>query len=92
MKSVIYCIISSFIAFYLFCIYIFDNSLIFTLLPVINTFKFHVSCTDGKISVRIKLELPFSPSSHSIVLFENVVITTKGLQERKTTIELDGGE
>ena len=55
MKSVIYCIISSFIAFYLFCIYIFDNSLIFTLLPVINTFKFHVSCTDGKISVRINL-------------------------------------
>ena len=34
-----------------------------------HTFKYHVSCADGKISVRIKLELPFSPSSHSIVVF-----------------------
>ena len=27
---------------------------------VINTFKYRVSCTDEKISVRIKLELLFS--------------------------------
>ena len=82
----------------------------------INSFKYHVSCTDGKIPVRIKLELPFFTSSHSIVVFfpvglsslsrnfqqfllgvevsvslklhhptrpvENVMITTKCLQER----------
>ena len=32
----------------------------------INTFKYHVSCTDGKISVRINLlfYLYFPPSSH----------------------------
>ena len=33
------------------------------------SFKYHVSYTDGKISVRIKLELSFSPSSHLIVVF-----------------------
>ena len=38
---------------------------------VINIFKYHVSCTDGKISVRINLSLlPTSPPSfHSIVVF-----------------------
>ena len=33
-----------------------------------NNFKYHVSCIGGKISVRIKLEIPFSLSSKSIVL------------------------
>ena len=91
-----------------------------------NTFKYHVSCTDGKISVQINLFLLpiFLPSSHSIVMFffpvgfsslkrhsqqallgaevssvsepasrpvENVVLTTKGLQERKNSIEWDDG-
>ena len=34
-----------------------------------HTNKYHVSCINGKISVRIKLDLPFSSSSHSIVVF-----------------------
>ena len=37
--------------------------------PTIDTSKYHVSCTNGKISLRIKLELPFSSLSHSIVVF-----------------------
>ena len=91
----------------------------------INTLKYHVSCTDGKISVRINLFLLsiFPPQSHSVGGFffrvglsllsqhsqkvlcvevssvlqlqhptrpaENV-ITTKGLQERKTPLLLNG--
>ena len=77
----------------------------------INTFKYHDSCTDGKISVRINLlfYLYFPPSSHptSVCFFpvgpsqetevtstptrpvENVVLTTKGLQERNIQM-LDG--
>ena len=64
-----------------------------------NTFKYHVSCTDGKISVKINLlfYLYLSPLSHVSSLatghtwrpVENVVITTKGLQDRKMHI-LDG--
>ena len=42
----------------------------------INTFKYHVSCIDRKISVRIKLELPFSPSSHSTIVFFPVGLST----------------
>ena len=34
-----------------------------------NTFKYHVSCTDGKISVRIILITYFSRASHSQVVF-----------------------
>ena len=85
-----------------------------------NTFKYHVSCRDGKISVTISLlfYLFFRPSSHPTVVFlscrpfvvnttfstptvncpsleteetstptrpvENVVLTTKGLQEINT--------
>ena len=33
-----------------------------------GTFKYHVSCTDGKITVRIILPI-FPPSSHSQVVF-----------------------
>ena len=81
----------------------------------IYIFKYHVSCTDGKISVRINLlfYLIFPSSSHpTFVCFscrpfvlspsqeteitstpsrpvENVVLTTKGLQERNTQM-LDG--
>jgi hypothetical protein len=58
----------------------------------IYTFKYHVSFTDGKISVRIKLELPYSPPSNSIVVFLScrpfVVITTFS----NKTIEWDDGE
>ena len=42
---------------------------------LINTIKYHVSYTDGKISVRI-----------TIFLFENVALMTKGLQERKQLV------
>ena len=76
----------------------------------LNTFKYHVSCIDGKISVRINLlfYLFFTvvPSNTCVFLscrpfvvnttfltptrpFENVVLTTKGLQERNTQV-LDG--
>ena len=65
------------------------------------TFKYHVSCTDGEISVRIDLlfHLFFHrrPCQQLCVFFpvglsslirpvENVVLTTKGLQERNTTV------
>ena len=59
----------------------------------INTFKYHVSCTDGKISVRINLLCQPKPgdrsnfNTHKTV--ENVAITTKGLQDR-TIHMLDG--
>ena len=61
----------------------------------INTFKCHVSCTDGKISVRINLSfyLFFPPLSHPTVVcffpFENVVLTTKGILKRNIQL-LDG--
>ena len=75
-----------------------------------NTFKYHVSCTDGKISVRIDLiyHLFFTvvPSNTcaflsgrpfvvnttfptGLVGVQNVVLTTKGIQERNTQV-LDG--
>ena len=73
-----------------------------------NTFKYHVSCTDGKISVIINVlfYLYFSPSFHLIYVcfcpnqetevtstptrsVENVVITTRGLQDRNNLL-LDG--
>ena len=53
-----------------------------------DTFKYHVFCTDGKISVRINLPL-FStvvPSIICMFLSCNVVITTKGLQDRNIHI------
>ena len=81
----------------------------------LNTFKYHVSCSDGKISVRIYLPLfstivPFYScmflSCRSFVIntkfstptrpVENVVLTTKGLQNRniqlldETTMENKG--
>jgi hypothetical protein len=93
-------------------------------MELVNTFKYHVTCTDGKISVRINLlfYLYFPPSFHLTVVFfcpvglllliqhfqqvlwvlklllspaqamrpvENVVLTTKGLQDRKIKL-LDG--
>jgi len=83
----------------------------------INTFKYHILFTDGKVSVRINIVLPlFStvvPSNSGMFLsyrpfvvnttfstptrpVENVVLTTKGLQDRKiqlldrTTLENKG--
>ena len=91
---------------------------------MLNTFKYQVSCTDGKISVRILLITYFStvvpctscvffpvgllsltwhfltvPVVPSVSLMtegtkrpvENVVLTMKGLQERKHTCEWDEG-
>ena len=61
----------------------------------INTKSYHVFCTDGKILVRINLPF-FStvvPSSEVTSTptkpVDNVVITTKGLQDRNINI-LDG--
>ena len=62
-----------------------------------STFKYHVSCTDGKTSVRIILNTYFStivnatfstglvvPSLQGTTRpVENVAFTMKGLQERK---------
>ena len=75
------------------------------------TFKYHVSCTDEKISVRINSFLllifstvvPFNSciflscrpfvvnAAFSTDLVENIALTTKGLQERKTDEWDDGG-
>ena len=73
-----------------------------------NTFIHHVSCTDGKISVRIKIGINFILWFHRrpiqiVVLVplglssflrpaEDVVRTTKGLQERTQLFEWDDGE
>ena len=74
-----------------------------------SIFKYHISCTEGKISVRINLlvYLYLPPSFHLTVVcycpvgqetevtstptrpVENVVLTTKGLQERNIQV-LDG--
>ena len=48
-------------------------------LRTINTFKYHVSCTDGKISVRIILIAYFS----TVVPLTRCVFFPVGLQERK---------
>ena len=56
-----------------------------------NTFKYHVSCTDEKISV-ITVNCPSQETdvtSTPTRPIENVVITTKGLQDRNIHI-LDG--
>ena len=63
-------------------------------------FKYHVLCANWKISVRINLLFylyiaPSCPSQETEVTFtptrpvENVVLTTKGLQERNIQL-LDG--
>ena len=45
-----------------------------------DNFKYHVSCTDGKISVR-------SQETEEITRpVEKVALTTKGLQERKQLV------
>ena len=71
---------------------------------IVNTFKYHVSCTDGKISVRINLLfcLYFPPSPHLIYVcfcpvglsllyqhFQQVLWVLKLLQNRNIYI-LDG--
>ena len=68
----------------------------------INTFKYHVFCTDGKFQLEL-IYLYFPPSSHLLYVtstptrpVDNVVITTKGLQDRNihiidgTTVESKG--
>ena len=46
-----------------------------------NSFKYHVLCTDGKISARINLLF--------YLYFPTFVLTTKGLQDRNIQL-LDG--
>ena len=61
---------------------------------ILNTVKYHVSCTDGKISVRINLlfYLFFQRGrrqkklQHPTRPVENVALTTKGLEEIKTQL------
>jgi hypothetical protein len=55
----------------------------------INTFKHHVSCTDGKITVRSQQTEETSTPTRSV---ENVVLTKKGLQKRNKSVAWDDGE
>ena len=67
---------------------------------LINTFIYHVSCTDGKISVRIiyfhylmsTAQAKRQETEETTRPVENFTLATKGLQERKqlvigTTVE-----
>ena len=59
----------------------------------LNTFTYHVSCTDRKISVRISLLFYLVFHHRPIRPVENVVLTTKGLKERNTNVGWgDGGK
>jgi hypothetical protein len=48
-----------------------------------NVFKYHVSCTDGKISVRIKIEITFIFRFHchpiQLIVFVPVGLLSAGL-------------